>query len=136
APFNSAKEISQTEMDAVKKLTGDNPAQQQRFKALEPLTASRLAFAERVIQLRREQGFEAAQKEIATGSGIKISSEMRKVIREMVDEENRLLVSRTEKAHNSAANIKLTILIGTAGAFVAFVVIGLQIVRNIAGPLR
>jgi len=76
---------------ALRELTRDNPAQQQRLNTLERLSRERLASLAKAIALRREKGPEAAQARILTDAGKRIMDDIRNVITEMREEEQRLL---------------------------------------------
>ena len=46
----------------VRKLTSDNPRQQQRLSSIAPLIDAKLAELKQTIDLRRNEGFDAATK--------------------------------------------------------------------------
>ena len=49
----------------VRKLTADNPDQQRRITTIAPLIDTKLAELKGIIELRRNQGFDAAAKIVA-----------------------------------------------------------------------
>ena len=79
---------------ALRELTKDNPAQQERMGTLERLSRERLAGLAKTIALRREKGPEVAQARILTDVGKRIMDDIRRVIAEMSEEEQRLLRRR------------------------------------------
>ena len=91
----------------------DNPEQLRRLPAIERLSAERIARGEMVIGLRQEQGLEAAANDIRNGPGQRISDEFQAVIRQMQDEELRLLASRKADAEQRFDQTKTILIFGT-----------------------
>lgn len=78
----------------LRKATVDNPAQQKRIKELESLVEDRLTFTYKTIQLRKNDGIEAARKLMETKKGVEISEKIQLKINEIQDEEEKLLSER------------------------------------------
>ena len=97
----------------LKNLTSDNPNQQNRIQAMEPLLERKLAELQRTIDLRREEGFTAANQAVLEGSGKAWMDQIRSLASEMANEENDLLRLRTQKASESIARSVRTIAAGT-----------------------
>ncbi len=76
----------------------DDASQRARLAVLEKLIAERLDFSQRMVELRRTSGFEAAQQQIATGRGKALSDQIRAGLREMAAEEGRLLATQQAQA--------------------------------------
>ncbi|MDB6094889.1 MAG: methyl-accepting chemotaxis sensory transducer [Verrucomicrobia bacterium] len=139
APFRAAQSAIDGEIKALRDLTKDNPNQQRRLDLLEPLASGRdgkFNELQESIDTRRDKGFEAALQIVRTDRGRTIMDEIRKIVKEMEDEENGLLKIRIAEAQASSSNAQLTIVVGTLAAFVLLVVAGFIITRNIAYPLR
>lgn len=94
--------------------TLDNRRQRENLDVLEPLIERRVEWEERTIAIRREQGFAAASRMVATGTGTEIWEELRGQLKKMQDEEYRLLESDKEEVENASA---LTFLLLPLGAF-------------------
>jgi PAS domain S-box-containing protein len=104
----------------VRRLTVDNSAQQQRLPALERLAAQKVQFSDGVISLRRTKGLQAAAEAMEDGTGKRIMDEFQAVIRDMEDEELRLLALRDVSARRRLAQAKAALVIGTLlGLFTA-----------------
>src|ERR1700691_662589 len=88
----------QQEESIIENLTVDNPEQQHQVSTLRSLADQRIQHAETLISLRRTKGLEAAANTSRSGEGQRISDEYRDVIRQMRDEELRLLVLRDADA--------------------------------------
>ncbi len=97
-PFTAIRETGDQvgkAIDELERLTSDNPPQQQRVKALRPLIGRRLSTLRTNAQLRRDQGFEAAQGMIASGQGLRLMDEVIRSTEVIKSEENALLAKRT-----------------------------------------
>src|SRR5882762_4359540 len=67
APYQSALAAIKSTFEDVRKLTADNPNQQRRLAAISPLIDTRLAELKESIDLRRNQGLDAATKFVMSG---------------------------------------------------------------------
>jgi PAS domain S-box-containing protein len=115
---------------AVRDLTVDNPAQQARIPALEKLSVERLDLAEHNINLRRELGVAAAGHWIQAGPGLQITVDYQTIVRQMQDEERRLLVLRDEDTRHSASRTKITLILGTILGLLITVAAGWSVQRD------
>src|ERR1700722_14234751 len=86
--------LSQQEETIIQNLTRDNPKQQQRISNLHRLADQTIQYAETVIGLRRTKGLEATSYFMRTGEGQQIMDAFHDLIREMQNEELRLLLLR------------------------------------------
>ena len=94
-------------------LTADNADQQRRIPTLEKIAAERITRGEMVIGLRRDQGLEAAAYDIRNGPSQRTSDEFQATVREMEDEELRLMVSRKAEAEQRFNQSKVAVIFGT-----------------------
>ena len=97
----------------VRNLTLDNPAQQHRLPILESLAAQKLKFAEMVINLRQAKGLEAAAQATAGGLGQRSMDEFQGIVRELQNEELRLLVLRNGDVKRRLGQTKTALILGT-----------------------
>jgi diguanylate cyclase (GGDEF)-like protein/PAS domain S-box-containing protein len=97
----------------LRNLTSDNPAQQTRLSIFESLAASRLERAELIIGLYRNEGVEAALESVRKGPTQRVTAETKDVIREMRDEERRLLALRRANMNRQLIWTKTILLLGT-----------------------
>ncbi len=104
---------SQQDETIVANLTVDNPVQQRQIPALERLAAQKIQLAERVLELKRTKGTQEAADAIQSGQGQRIMDEYRGVIREMQEEEQRLLLLRDADAKRRLLEVKTLLTIGT-----------------------
>jgi PAS domain S-box-containing protein len=94
-------------------LTADNPRQQRQLPVLEQLAAQRIHFAEEVSGLRRNKGLEAAADEVRSGRGDRIMKAFAAVVRQLQDEELRLLVQRDADAKLRFRETKTILILGS-----------------------
>ncbi len=137
-PYQAGLAMVEQSVHDLRTLTRDNPNQQRRLDLLEPMIKERLTTLKTGIELRqaKEKGFEGARDWIMTDKGKMEMDEIRKVIREMENEENTLLKKRSDEAQASARNTTLTIVFGTLAAFIVLALVGFVLTRNIANPLK
>src|SRR5579863_2931816 len=112
-PYRAAtKSIDQT-FGNLKTLISDNLNQQRRIEILEPLMEKKLAELQMSIDLRRKEGFAAANQVVLSGHGKEWMDQIRALVAEMTNEEETLLRLRTQKTNESVARSMRAILVGT-----------------------
>ena len=135
-PYQAATGKIDATVQEARNLLQDNPRQQRRLDAMEPLIKARLAFARESIELRRARGLEAAAQFVKGGKGKALTDEIRKIVGQMESEEEELLKQRTLATEQDARSAKRTIVAGTVAAFLAALLAGVLITRNVALPLQ
>ncbi len=105
----------------LRRLTADDSVQQQRLSVLEDLLARKIAFAQHIIDLRAQSGFDAAAAATATGEGSKLIDAARSLIVMMHGEESDLLAQRRDARHASERSTRLAF---TGFAGLAFGLLG------------
>jgi PAS domain S-box-containing protein len=132
-PYRQSAQLVGTEAAQLRRLLADNPAQQQRLDSVVGLANERLANLRLVIDLRRDQGFEAAKNEVLTGQGKRFHDQVRARVDEMKRTEISLLTEREHSAQRSATLTRWVIL---GGILLASGIVGaalLTIRRDFAG---
>ena len=135
-PYNAALGIVDQVLKNLGRQIGDNARQLRRLDTIESLAANKLAELKETIELRRNNGFDAALEVIITDKGKKFMDEIRKLIDEMKSEESDLLRERSKQEKLLAQTTEYTIILGTGTALVLLTLTGLLITRNISVPLR
>jgi len=130
-PYNAALASIDSAYNELRRLTVDNPAQQQRLDQLRPMIDGKLAELKRVIEQRRTT-FEAAVATIAAGEGRQQMEGARRTLKELDDEEVRLLVERTRDAEESTSLANAVMLWGSAAAVLVVIIVGWLIVRSLS----
>jgi len=112
---------AQENLQSLRRLTADNPRQQERLDRLNRLVAARRADVDASIdRLRRSPADRSAQADF-TAAASRANDEIRAVIREMLDEEATLLARRDADTDGSLRRTKQVIALGgvSAGVLVA-----------------
>ncbi len=135
-PYRQGGAVVDRQIRQLRNLIADNRTQQQRLDALVALVTDRLANLRSVIELRREQGFTAAQGEILTGKGKEFHDRIRRLIDEMKSTETSLLQEREFRANRNSDMAQLIILGGGLLACGIVVLALLAIRRDFAGRTR
>jgi PAS domain S-box-containing protein len=105
---------------AIRRLTVENPAQQRQLPALERLAAQKVQFNDGIIRLRLTRGFQAAADAMGDRTGTQLMDEFQAIIRDMQDEELRLLAQRSVDARRRLDQAKVALILGTlVGLFTA-----------------
>jgi CHASE3 domain sensor protein len=135
-PYTSARPRIGAELAELRRLTRDNAEQQRRLDRLGPLLAERIANAAQNVQLRREQGFDAARLAVASGSGKALHDRVRALIAEMTNAELTLLAERQRVARR-VASLTHTVIAGGSALAIFSVAVALFVVgRDFAGSRR
>jgi PAS domain S-box-containing protein len=121
-PYSAAGPAIRAHLERLKSLTSDNPNQRRRVALLEDAVAKKLEFLQHGIDLRKQQGFEAAQQQIVAGDGSDRMNRVRIIIGEMKEEEESLLKSRDREFQ--ASTRKTSIMLACV-VFVGFLLLGI-----------
>jgi PAS domain S-box-containing protein len=97
----------------VRYLTADNPRQQGKLLVIEGLIARDIQIGEMAIRTRQTRNLDATVDAIRGHPGEQIMNELQGVLREMQEEERRLLVLRTAEARRRLAETKIVVIFGT-----------------------
>lgn len=120
----------------VRDLMADNPRQQRRLDEFEKLIRSRLAWQNELVELRTEKGLDAVAEKVGSGTGAGIMADLRRVIDDMREEENRLLAARDVESQETARWTFNAIIGGTLLAILLVAVGAFLIVRGITRSIQ
>lgn len=123
-PYQAGIDRVHRDMEEVRKLTIDNPRQQDAIKNLEPVIDARLRLLVGPTEIRRQTGLTAAAEAVAKEDGEELMNEVRERISEMRLVEERLLEIRMETAAASTRKMKAVIVLGDALAVLILSVAG------------
>ena len=121
APYHSARATLSSRLAGLRALTADNPAQQRRLDSLDALVATHLERFQWTVDTRRTGGPAAAGRAVIGGRGKELMQQVRGLVRQMEDEEERLLAERSATLQGKA---RLARLAAWAGALVALALAG------------
>ncbi len=124
-PHRLALDAADGELQILREMTVDNPAQQVRLRGLATTVGERLKMSQALVELRRTGGFEAAVGQVLTGQGKVLHDRVRGQIREMTGVERTLLQQRELRTQRSAGTARIVIL---SGGILAFGFVGFAIV--------
>ena len=134
--YGVSKLIANQDEAALRNLTVDNREQQRRLPTLEGLVAQKIQFADRAINLRRDQGLAAASEWVDQGDGLRLMDEIRELINGMEAEERRLLEVRTAASQASASKVRLMMGLGALLALGSIIIASVIVYRHIAERKR
>ena len=104
---------AEQDKSTVHALTADNPKQRIQIPNLDRFVAEKIQFGERVIRLRQTKGLEAAADAVRSGTDERDMGEFQGVVRQMRDEELRLLMLRNAEAKRGLGRTKTVLILGT-----------------------
>ena len=119
-PYLTAVTNLKPEIQALRKLTADNPHQKRRLDVLDSLVAEKLRELDQTINLRKEKGFEAAQQVVLTNRGKQVMDRIRMLIQEVEKQERSRLKQSIQDAQVNAQ--KDTVIL-TTGVVLSFIVL-------------
>lgn len=135
-PYNAGVASVNQSLQDLRMLTSDNPVQQKRLATLEPLIADKFAELKETVDLRNSKGFDAALQIVRTNRGKNEMDDIRKIISNMRDEENRLLRARNDLENAGAQSTLSVISYGVPIVSVILVLFGYAITRSISVQLK
>ena len=136
APYRFARATLSSRLRGLRALTADNPAQQRRLDSLDALVATRLERFQWTVETRRTGGPAAAGRAVIGGRGKELMQQVRGLVRQMEDDEERLLAERSAALQAKARLARLTAWGGALVAITLPVIAGALITRELAGRRR
>jgi len=95
-PYRMAIANIEKQVQRLKTITRDNRSQQNRVPLLEAKIDIKIAELNKTIEIRQNNGFQAAQKIVLTHQGKEEMDDIRTIVQTMLEEEMRLLRNRSE----------------------------------------
>ena len=129
-PYRLAAAALPGKLQELKDLTSDNPVQQRRWVEIDQFARERMTFLKRAIDLRANQGPEAAVSAIRAGEGKLTMGKLRSTAESLVGEERLLLEKRTEKADEEDARERWVLGLGSAALVLLLVFASVAIERD------
>lgn len=117
-PYYQSRTSIGDSLQQIARLAADNPDQQQRIRELQQAVDDKLAYVERLVELRRQQGEAAARAAIASGIGQVKMDAVRRLTDVMIATEEALLRERAASTSAAATSSRITVYAGV-GATVA-----------------
>jgi len=130
-PYQTGSASVANVLKELRQLTADNPNQQKRLDAAEPLIAAKLAELKETIDLRRKGDLDGTVKIVKGGEGKRYMDETRRLLDEMDNEERGLLAQRAEEAEAATHNAQSVIVFGTLLCVLLVTAAGFLITRSL-----
>jgi CheY-like chemotaxis protein/signal transduction histidine kinase/CHASE3 domain sensor protein len=122
---------------SVRNLVQDNPSQEERLDQLEPRIAHRLDILQKLMDLRTENtAITDASRTPLVMDGQQTMEEIRKLISDMLTEEQGLLTKRQARTTHMSQWASIILIYGTSLSFVLVGIVGWLVTRSITLPLR
>jgi signal transduction histidine kinase len=115
--FQSAITDVREDLKALEPIFAGNPEQKARLDALKSAVVQKINFSTQKIELRRSQGFNAAQKFFLTGRDETLMDTISDLVSEIGSKETLLLDERREQAEWSAKWLRASLIFGFAISF-------------------
>ncbi len=119
----------------LRQLLGSDATQRQEIDQVETLIQAKFEELRRTIEIRRKDGFEATEKEVAAGKGKRYMDELRQIIGRIEQEQREVLERKAQEAEHASASAKSTIIAGTVIGVVLVALAGLVIVSGLSRQL-
>ena len=134
-PYEAAiRQMDRTGLE-LPRLTADDPSARAQLEALQPLIAAKSAELRRTIQLRREQGFEAAQQVVLTDQ--RIMDDIRQATASLRTREEELIERTDREMAARSRSSAVTLLVGNTLSFAlllsAFVLLTPPRLKSVSG---
>jgi signal transduction histidine kinase len=130
-PYMSGLDRMHQDIKELRKLTADNPGQQEAIQGLEPLIAVRLAELSAGIEARKRSGLLAGVEAVAKGNiGEQSMRQIAAQVAEMRQTEEQLLGRQLETAAAGTRKMKAVIVMGNALSLLILLVAGVVIHRE------
>src|SRR5258707_1142355 len=127
APYQDAIVRIPREIRELRELTADNPVQQGSLDRMESLVAAKLAELQNRIEIRKKEELAASVAAVAEGSGKRLMDQIRVLATGMKQEEDRLLVLRSNELEASGRSTRMIIVIGEGLGFLFLAAAGFLI---------
>ncbi|GGL34850.1 hybrid sensor histidine kinase/response regulator [Planomonospora parontospora] len=134
-PYRQALPGIEEDLAALRRMTVNNPRQQEALTRLQPPVREKLGVLDETIRLRREESFEAARDVILTDRGVWSMIEIETLLNQMRAEEERLLEQRRRDSAESAADTRNVILWGSLLAALLVAVAARWTTRKVTGSV-
>jgi len=137
-PYRKARESIPRHVERLLSLTGDNPEQTSRGKTLTDLAQERLNSAESTLRIYRKGAESSVRPEVKRqlDSGKSVMDEVRRVIAEFREEEERLLRIRADETNRSAQQTIAVIVAGNVVSLTGLALAFLLLRRDVTDRAR
>jgi signal transduction histidine kinase/CheY-like chemotaxis protein/CHASE3 domain sensor protein len=132
-PYNGSYQQTSTLIDEIRKLTEDNPVQQDNINKLSNLVAKRFSRLQDLIDKRRESTT-ISIPDLLSGKAFMDSARL--LVKEMTDNETSLLSTRTEKLNRFSSSTPILIIVAALLAVLITILFYLRMNKDIGVRLK
>ncbi|MRX10677.1 HAMP domain-containing protein [Pseudoduganella sp. FT25W] len=141
APISGEEDAVHRHLDEITRLTADNPSQQERLRRLGPMMQNWIdkvihPLLEKRRALNKQVG---VSQQVATSAdvlnGARTIADVRQLLREISDEEKRLLALRTKNSADLSESMMLLLILGGSVCTVLALIIGALLLQALGGPI-
>jgi PAS domain S-box-containing protein len=111
--YRTSAARAEHDQSAVRSLVRDNALQERQLPLLKEVTDREIRLGTLINDRRRTGGLAGAVDAIVEGPGLQVVDELQTVIRQLQDEEQRLLVLRTADVAQRVLHVKAVLVLGT-----------------------
>lgn len=126
-PYHDSFKVIDEEIKKLKELLSKNPGQQKRLDSLAGMITAKLTELNETIELRKHKSFDAMLTAERINSGKETTDNIRKTIREMLNEEKKVLDVLTDKEEIVE---EFLIYVITSGSVMAIIIIALSMITR------
>ena len=137
-PYLTARASVDEQLRELRELTSDNANQGPRIDAVEKLVDAKFQELQQTIDLRSDQGFDAALAVVLTDQGKQVMDAIRTGIQTMTDEETTLMAQRNAANAadmGTAETTRTTVILGAFFAIALSLAAAIFIIRSVKGQL-
>jgi methyl-accepting chemotaxis protein len=131
APYRSARNVLNGDLDDLRRLVAGNGAQQDALATLQQTLTAKLAELEQTINLRRTSGLDAALKIVTNNTGKTLMDRFRTLVAQEDGRETELLKQREAQVQSTAQWTQTIILWGALAGLAAIAAIGWVITTSL-----
>lgn len=135
-PYRAGTRQIDPALDALKRLTADNPSAQMHLSRMDVLIREKLVELKETIDLRTNVSLEAALKVVSTDRGKNTMEELREIASEMLTEEKALLKDRNQAVDESSKNVTRVTFLGALLALTSLLTIFWYTVKSVINPIE
>lgn len=135
-PYRAALQRLDKLKDKVHLMMAGGPSEQRQLDELDGLLKNKQDELAETVTLRREKGFEAALAVVRSDRGKRTMDDMRRILDDMLQEQDRLWQELNIRSQDSARTVLAVLLYGIPVTFVLLAIVAILLSRDIAGPLK
>ncbi len=128
-PFETGVRNAAQQQRRMLELAADDQ-QKARLAAFAPLISERIAIARRIVDLRRNSGFEAARQAVVEGSGQRVMDQIRAAVADLQARQNMIFTQRMSTAKRDATIVPALIAVSAVVGTVSLALVFLLVLRE------